>query len=141
MHPDRISKVHKTDEPVRKLNLRSVTGQAIDHYGVKRGIELMGKGGQTIKGDFQVTSCARLVLSVAERARAGNLVVFGPNMTNIITDPKAVANIQRMIPGAPGIDIETLGGQYVLTATETSTAIATLFEGSHVLIRTRRKEA
>ena len=115
---------YKTEAAARAFNLRSVTGQQIQHFGVKRGVELRGTEGQVMRGDFQVTSCARSVLSVAERARAGNLVVLGPNIANIVTNPSAVASIQKQLPAAAGIDIENVGGQCVLTATEARADIA-----------------
>ena len=86
----------------KEFNLKTVTGDSIKHYGTKKGVELTGQGGEKVVQDFQVTSCARAVLSVSERTNQGQVVVFGPDSSKIVTDSVVVKLIQKCCKGGTG---------------------------------------
>ena len=64
-------------------------------------------------------------MSVSERAKDDQLVVFGPDYSKIVIDKKVVQMIQRIAKVAPGLDVENIGGQYVLKATTVEGQVAT----------------
>ena len=68
------------------MNLKSVLGEKIQHYGVRKNLGFENGKGDEYRHDFQVTDCTRPILSVRECNQRAELVCFGPHEKRIITD-------------------------------------------------------
>ena len=88
-----------------KLKLKSVLGEQIQHYGVRRNLEFEDCKGDAYRHDFQVTDCMRPILSVRECNNRAELVCFGPHEKRIITDVTAIAKIEQILKQAGGRQI------------------------------------
>ena len=100
--------------PEKQLALKTVTGAPLEHHGVKRAVPLANGNGGTLFNDFHVTSCARPVLSVRERCRLGQMVVFGPIGGNIISYFSAARAVEHVLNATRRFDIREVDGQFVL---------------------------
>ena len=102
-------------EKAPPLNLKSVLGESIQHYGVRKNLEFSSSGGkEKYTHDFQVTDCIRPILSVRACNQRAELVCFGPNEKRIITDSDAIAKIEAILRKASGHQIIGEKGSYVL---------------------------
>ena len=85
---------------------------------VRSDIHRLGRMGVS-KQDFQVTSCARAVLSVSECTRQGQVVLFCPSMARIITDEDMAKDVEKIVEQARCLEVEIWDGQYGFKATTT----------------------
>ena len=119
-----------------QLNLKSVLGEKIQHYGVRRNLGFENSKGEKYHHDFQVTDCMRPILSVRECNQRSELVCFGPHEKRIITDRRAIAKIEQILKQASGHQIVEEKGSYVL---EGSRKVVTEYMPVMPVVCTRRR--
>jgi hypothetical protein len=103
------------------LNLESVLGEKLKHYGFKHGVNYKNKSGESLEAGYEVTDSTRPILSVKKSSEAGQMTVFGPSRSRIIKDPESIKAIESIIEKAQGVDIILENGAYVADV-ELSTA-------------------
>ena len=102
-------------EEAPPLNLKSVLGESLKHYGVRKNVKFNSSGGEEhYSHDFQVTDCMRPILSVRDCNKRAELVCFGPNEKRIITDRDVIDKIEDILRKASGHQIIEEKGSYVL---------------------------
>ena len=60
------------------LNLESVLGGSLQHYGIKRSVPFTNRTGSIMNVNFEVTDTKRAILSVHKGCGDGSMIVFTP---------------------------------------------------------------
>ena len=106
-----------TKETKYHLNLESVLGEKLKHYGFKEGVAYKNGLGEAMKVGYEVTDSTRPILSVQRSTEVGQMTVFGPSVSKIINDPKVIQDIEKILNNVNGIDIIIENGAYVMDVT------------------------
>ena len=61
------------------MNLESVLGESLQHYGIKRNVPVTNRIGSTMNVNFEVTDTKRAILSVHKGCGNGSMIVFTPD--------------------------------------------------------------
>ena len=61
------------------MNLESVLGESLQHYGIKRNVLVTNRIGSTMNVNFEVTDIKRAILSVHKGCGNGSMIVFTPD--------------------------------------------------------------
>ena len=61
------------------MNLESVLGESLQHYGIKRNVPFTNRTGSTMNVNVEVTDTKRAVLSVHKGCGNGSMIVFTPD--------------------------------------------------------------
>ena len=97
------------------LNLESVLGESLQHYGIKPNVLLTNRTGSTMNVNFEVTDTKRAVLSAHEGCGNGSMIVFTPEgRGKIVNDKRCIEQVQQIMETTPGFDIVYDRGAYVL---------------------------
>jgi len=104
----------KITEPNRRLRLKTVLNEDIQHTGTRPDVKYTNEKGLEMHAEFQVTDCTRPVLSVKERRDKMQATVFSPGLCKIVKDPKAIQQIEEILRRTPGFDIVEEQGAFVL---------------------------
>ena len=96
------------------MNLESVLGESLQHYGIKRNVPF-NRTGSTLNVNFEVTDTKRAILSVHEGCGNGSMIVFTPaGKGKIVNDTKCIDQEKQIMASTPGFDIVYDRGAYVL---------------------------
>ena len=61
------------------MNLESVLGKSLQHYGIKRNVPFTNRSGSSMNVNFEVTFTKRAILSVHKGCGCGSMIVFTPD--------------------------------------------------------------
>ena len=67
------------DKVQYSMNLESVLGESLQHYGIKGNVPFTNRTGSTMNVNFEVTDTKRAILSVHEGCGNGSMIVFTPD--------------------------------------------------------------
>ena len=97
------------------MNLESMLGESLQHYGIKRKVPFTNRTGGTMNVNFEVTDTKRVILSVHKGCGNGSMIVFTPNgRGKIINDKRCIEHVQQIMGTTPGFNIVYDRGGYVL---------------------------
>ena len=68
-----------TEKVHYRMNLESVLGESLQHYGIKRNVLFTNRTGSTMNVNFEVTDTKRAILSVRKGCGNGSMIVFTPD--------------------------------------------------------------
>ena len=106
-----------TEKVNYSMNLESVLGESLQHYGVKRNVPFVNRKGSTMTVNFEVTDTKRATLSVHKGCGNGAKVVFTPDgRGKVINDKRCNEHVQQIMGTTPGFDIVYDRGACVLDA-------------------------
>ena len=104
-----------TEKVHYSMNLESVLGESLQHYGIKRDFLFTNRTGSTMNVNFEVTDTKRATLSVHKGCGIGSMIVFTPDGKGIIVnDTKCIDQVKQIMASTPGFDIVHDRGAYVL---------------------------
>ena len=87
---------YATSVPTEKvhysMNLESVLGESLQHYGIKRNVLFTNRTGSTLTVNFEVTDTKRAILSVHNCCGNGSMIVFTPDGKGKIVNERSVLN-------------------------------------------------
>ena len=111
---------YATSVPTEKVhfcvNLESVLGESLQHYGIKRNVPFTNRTGSTMNVNFlRSLTQKRATLSVHEGCGNGSMIVFTPDgKGNIVNDTKCIIeHVKQIMASTPGFDIVYDRGAYV----------------------------
>ena len=97
------------------MNLDSVLGESLQHYGIKRNVSFTNRTGSTMNVNFELTDTKRAILSVHKGCGNGSMIVFTPDgRGKIVNDKSCVEQVQQIMETTPGFVIVYDRGAYVL---------------------------
>ena len=67
-----------TEKVHYSVNLESVFGDSLPHYGIKRNVSFTNRTGSTVNINFEVTDTKRAILSAHKGCGNGSMIVFIP---------------------------------------------------------------
>ena len=67
-----------TEKVHYSMNLESVLGESLQHYGIKRNVLFTNRIGSTMNVNFEVTDTKSAILSVHKGRGNGSMIVFTP---------------------------------------------------------------
>ena len=107
---------HATSVPTEKvhysMNLESVLGVSLQHYGITRNVPFTNRIGSV---NFDVTDTKRAILSLHEGCGNGSMIVFTPDgKGKMVNDTKCIEQVKHIMASTPGYDIVYDRGVYVL---------------------------
>ena len=107
---------HATSVPTEKvhdsMNLESVLGVSLQHYGITRDARFTNRNGSV---NFDVTDTKRTILFVHRGCGNGSMIVFTPDGKGImVNDTKCIEQVKQIMASTPGFDIVYDRGAYVL---------------------------
>ena len=112
---------YATSVPTEKvhfsMNLESVLGESLQHYGIKRNVPFTNRTGSTMNVNFEVNDTKRAILSVHKGCGNGSMIVFTPDgKGKMVNDMKCVEQMKQMMGSTPGFGIVYDRGASVLDA-------------------------
>ena len=105
-----------TERVKYSVNLESVLGESLQHYGIKRNVLFFtNSASSTMNVNFEVTDTKRAILSAHNGCGNGSMIVFTPDgRGKIINDTRCIERVQQIMETTPGFDIVYNRGPYVL---------------------------
>ena len=80
------------------MNLESVLGESLQHYGIKRSVPLTNRTGSTMNVNFEVIDTKRGLLSVHKGCGNGSMIVFTPDgKGKIVNDTKCIDQVKQIM--------------------------------------------
>ena len=109
---------YATSVPTEKvhysLNLESVLGESLQHYGIKRSAPLTNRTGSTMNVNFEVTDTKRATLSMHKGCGNGSTIVSPPDgRGELVNDTKCIDQVKQIMASTPGFDIVCDRGAFV----------------------------
>ena len=78
---------YATSVPTEKvhysMNLESVLGESLQHYGIKRNVLFTNRTGSTMNVNFEVTDTKRAILSVHKGCGNGSMIMSTPERVKL----------------------------------------------------------
>ena len=68
-----------TERVQHSMNLESVLGESLQHYGIKRNVPFTNRSGSSMNVNFEVTDMKRALLFVHKGCGNGSTIVFAPD--------------------------------------------------------------
>ena len=97
------------------MNLESVLGESLQHYGIKRNVLFTNRPGSTMNVNFDVTDTKRAILSAHKGCGNGSMILFTPDgKGKIVNDTNCIEQVKQIMASTPGFDIVYDRGAYVL---------------------------
>ena len=97
------------------MNLESVLGESLQHYGIKRDVLFTNRTGSTMNVNFEVTDTKRAILSVYRCCGNGSMIVFNSDgRGKFMNDRRCIEQTQQILEKTPGFDIVCDSRAYVL---------------------------
>ena len=92
---------YATSVPTEKvqcsMNLESVLGESLQHYGTKRNVPFINRSGSSMNVNFEVTDTKRAILSVHKGCGNGSMIVFTPDEKGkIVNDKNCIEQVKRI---------------------------------------------
>ena len=88
------------------MNLESVLGESLQHYGIKRNVLFTNRTGSTMNVNFELTDTKRSIPSVHKGRGNGSTIVFTPDgKGKIVNDTKCVDQVEQIMASTPGFDL------------------------------------
>ena len=113
--PDGYATLVPTEKVHYSMNLKSVLGESLQHYGIKHNVPFTNRTGSTMNVNFEVTDTKRAILSVHKGCGNGSMIVFTPDgRGKILNDKSCIEQVQQILEKTPGFDIVYDRGAYVL---------------------------
>ena len=104
-----------TEKVHYSMNLKSVLGESLQHYGIKRNVLFTNRTGSTMNVKFEVTDTKRAILSVHGGCGNGSMIVFTPDgKGKIVNDMKCFEQVKLIMASTPGFDIVYDRGAFVV---------------------------
>ena len=104
-----------TEKVQHSMNLESVLGESLQHYGIKRNVLFTNRSGSSMNVNFEVTDTKRAILSVHKGCGNGSMIVFTPDgKGKIVNEKKCIEQVKQIMASTPGFDIVYDRGAYVL---------------------------
>ena len=104
-----------TEKVNYSMNVESVLGESLRHYGIKRNVPFTNRTGGTMSVKFEVTDSKRAILSVHKGCGNGSMVVFTlDGRGKIINDKRCIEHVQQIVGTTPGFDTVYDRRAYVL---------------------------
>ena len=80
-----------TEKVQYTMNLESVLGESLQHYGIMRIVLCTNRTGSSMNVNFDVTDTKRATLSVQKGCDNGSMIVFSPDgKGKIVNDKKCI---------------------------------------------------
>ena len=110
---------HATSVPTEKvhysMNLESVLGESLQHYGIKRNVPFTSRTGRTMNVNCAVTDTKRAILSLHKGCGNGSMIEITPDGNGkIVNDTKCIDQVKQIMASTSGFDIVYDRGAYVL---------------------------
>ena len=84
------------------MNLESVLGESLQHYGIKRNVLFTNRTGSTMNVNFEVTDTKRAILSVHKGCGNGSMIVFTPDgKGKIVNDKNCIEQVKQIMERDP----------------------------------------
>ena len=97
------------------MNLESVLGESLQHYGIKRNLPFTNRSGSSMTVNFEVTDTKRAILSVHKGCGNGSMIVFTPDgKGKVVNDKNCVEQVKQIMASTPRFDTVYDVGAYVL---------------------------
>ena len=104
-----------TEKVQYSMNLESVLGESLQHYGIKRNVPFTNRSDSSMNVNFEVTDTKRAILSVHKGCGNGSMIVFTPDgKGKIVNGKKCVEQVKQIMESTPVFDIVYDRGAYVL---------------------------
>ena len=104
-----------TEKVQYSMNLESVLGESLQHYGIKRNVLFTNRTGSTMNVNFEVTYTKRAILFVHKGCGSGSMIVFTPDgKGKMVNDKNCIEQGKQIMASTPGFDIVYDRGSYVL---------------------------
>ena len=95
-----------TEKVQYSMNLESVLGESLQHYGIKRNVPFTNRSGSSMNVNFEVTDTKRAILSVHKGCGNGSMIVFTPDgKGKIVNDKNCIEQVKQIMASTPGFDI------------------------------------
>ena len=79
------------------MNLESVLGESLQHYGIKRNVPFTNRSGSSMNVNFEVTDTKRAILYVHKGCGNGSMIVFTPDgKGKIVNDKNLMESMSTM---------------------------------------------
>ena len=96
------------------MNLESVLGESLQHYGIKRDIPFTNRSGSSMNVNFEVADTKRAILSVHKGCGNGSMIMFTPyGRGKIVNDKNCIEQVKQIMGTTPGFDIVYERGAHV----------------------------
>ena len=111
--------VNATSVPTEKvqysMNLESVLGESLQHYGIKRNVPFTNSSDSSMNVNFEVTDTKRAILSVHKGCGNGSMIVFTPDgKGKIVNDKNCIEQVKQIMASTTRCDIVYDKRAYVL---------------------------
>ena len=98
---------YSTSVPTEKvhdsMNLESVLGESLQHYGIKCNVLFTNRTGSTTNVYFEVTDTMRAILSVHRGCGNGSMIVFTRDgRCKIVNDRSCIEQVQQILEKTQG---------------------------------------
>ena len=95
-----------TEKVQYSMNLESVLGESLQHYGIKRNVPFTNRSGSSMNVNFEVTDTKRAILSVHKGCGNGSMIVFTPDgKGKIVNDKNCIEQVKQIMASTQGFDI------------------------------------
>ena len=95
-----------TEKVQHSMNLESVLGESLQHYGIKRNVPFTHRSGSSMNVNFEVTDTKRAILSVHKGCGNGSMIVFTPDgQGKLVNAKKCIEQMKQIMESTPGFDI------------------------------------
>ena len=96
------------------MNLESVLGESLQHYGIKRNVPFTNRSGSSMNVNFEVTDTKRAILSLHKGCGNGSMIVFTPDgKGKIVNDKNCIEQVKQIMARAYVLDVDVNDGVYV----------------------------
>ena len=103
-----------TEKVQYSMNLESVLGESLQHYGIKRNVLFTNRSGSSMNVNFEVTDTKRAILSVHKGCGNGSMIVFTPDgKGKIVNGKNCIEQVKQIMASTQGFDIVYDRGAYV----------------------------
>ena len=105
-----------TEKVQYRVNLESVLGESLQHYGIKCNVPFTNRCGSSMNVNFEVANTKRAILSVHKGCGNGSMVVFTPDRKVKLSTTRinCIVQVKQIMASTPGFDIVYDRRAYVL---------------------------
>ena len=81
-----------TEKVQYSMNVESVLGESLQHYGITRNVLFTNRSGSSMNVKFEVTDTKRAILSVHKGCGNGSMIVFTPDAKGNLSMTRSALN-------------------------------------------------